>query len=332
MKRHIPAILLLIVLLSSCEKEITFIGQYEGPKLVMYSSANPDSFLSVRLYKSKFILDPSDRRLDAPVSGAHVTAEIGGTVYDLVEDAANAGSYVGSFKPREGDRIVLKAKAAGMAEVSSSTIVPFRPEVSIKSYSHKVFDTNFGGTREQVHLKLTVKDRPDERNYYRFRVYTVVTRRIGGEERYDHEEFIYSNDVLFYTVNSSGLGILDDLADVEGSRDADICVEDTVMDGKEYPFELFFDYYPFDPDERLYAYSDVSPAAYSDYMTEFRVEAQSLSESMYKYCCSLSDFHGSLASIGAMFGEPVSIYNNIEGGIGCFAAVSVSSDTIEMEY
>lgn len=316
MKRFLYALAAATLLLCSCEKEISFIGQYEGRKLVLYACANPDTTLSVELHTSKFILDSTNLSIFGPINGATVTGRVGGREITFRQEESSRGAYLSDYIPSVSDKIELFASSDGFDDVHSTAVVPKPADFSIDSYSVKVVDeANANWIRYRISVKVTLRDDPSERNFYRI----SFLRKWYGNWEVDTP---LTNDVIFR----------DNAADIEGLADyiegdteiyLDGLIDDSMMDGKACQFEIWMEDWIVPEDERLYASDRESMAASTAEFdpTRYAVEIDTASEDTYKYCQSVASFNMYDDFLG-FFGEPVSIHNNIVGGIGCFSALT----------
>lgn len=307
MKRGlIIAAISLVSLLCSCTKEIKFNGDYDGEKLVLYSFANPDTRLTARVYKSQFFL-AKDYRYDYElIDNVELTVEVNGDrQYSFVREGK---SYVSEYVPQEGDHIKVTASHKGFKTVYGETDVPKRPEFGIGSYKVTPAPSQGGSTR--LEFDLTIQDPEGEENYYRLNAWQYQQRFEWDED--EEAEFlwynqnIYSNDAIF---NSAQLGSYIDRIDGSDSMVPDF-FDDGAFDGSSHCFRIWMNLYL----EEGKSEGDIRPE-------DFKVAVDAVSESYYRYSLSREAAYN-MDGIAEVFGEPVSIYNNIVNGIGCVGAVS----------
>lgn len=135
LKKYGP--LLLLVLLLSCEKEIKFRQAVSSPMLVMESVVVPDSAMQVRLSRSRFFLESTNRFSFVPDADLQLFVN-GVPTEQLSYD--DEGWYRAAYVPRSGDRLRLEAVAPSLPAVhAEETVVTgvadFQPGDSTSSYT-----------------------------------------------------------------------------------------------------------------------------------------------------------------------------------------------------
>ena len=313
MRKLIFAIIPAVMLAVSCEKEIRFNGDYEGEKLVLFSLAEPGHPLSARVRKSSFFLSGQDENLWEMLPGVTVQARYGDKEISFERD--EEGVYRSSFVPSEGDHIEISAFKDGFSPVRAETVVPHAPEVSVT-----MGEVRLNHNDVEIHFKLTFHDRAGERDRYKVAAYTKVylddmiysdTKASGDGDRkaYYSQQSLMTKDVLLMDaeVDVLNLDVGDGYACLE-------YLEDSSFDGEDRTFDVWVETYVSDkalslPDYGLDKY-------------EWVFDILSLSEDQYSYLVSLENYRKYDNGLGAVFGEPVCIHNNVKGGIGCFGSAS----------
>ena len=323
-KRNTAIALLLAAAFCSCEKDIEYIGQYDGEKLVMFSCASAGMPLEVKLSKSAFILSTDSSNPDDAVRDARVSGRCGGKTIEFEADPSNPGRYVSSYEPEAGETVELFAGCPGFADVSGSASVPSAPSFRID----QVKVINDDEYYRRVVVRLTVNDAAGLRNYYRLKISTETHAACEGEEmEYSREVALTSTDPLFANTQDE---VEVFAGAIEGEYEVPDYFDDGFFDGKDYTFEVtFYDYSKYD--YLLYewyydtfGYDAAVPLEEADIelSSSFVVELSNVSDGLFKYARSLEAYHGVAAEVMALFGEPVSVYSNIDGGIGCFGAMN----------
>lgn len=279
-----------LLLVCACEKEIDFLGDYDGPKLVVSCSLQAGEPATVNLFHSTFLLDDySDRFL----TKATVELDCNGKTYTMTQ--GEEGVFTSDFCPAPGDEITLRASSDGYKSVTSKTVVPATPRMELLDAWLEKSDPN--GWSEEVHMKVKITD-PKGRNHYRITLLTVE----------DFETFVYSYYSPVYSKDHVFMG--QDVIDLLGvmidgnENEVPLIFDDTLMENSETIVELWFDTYGLDELDYKYFTFD------------------SISEDYYKYLASVIAYDNADAGISGMFGESVCIYTNIDGGIGHFGAYS----------
>lgn len=311
----------------SCEKDIDFSGVYDGAKLVLFSCADPGKTLSAYISKSRFILE-ADENYTTEVKGARLNGRVGDTEIVFEEDADNPGHFTSSYFPRQGDRIELSASLKGFKDISSSATVPSRPSFSIDNVRFEPAREEYSWSK--VYVRMTIHDDPSKADYYKVSVmseYTVDSD--GRKDSYLTVVHPYTKDVAFIDT-SADIGLLESA--FEGDPDLPSFFDDGVINGKDYTFEFWFEVYDNEYPYWLiggnYGGADVE---LPEYEQRYCVELSSVSHDLYRYSKSLEAYNMSDFEFTSMLGEPVSIFNNISGGIGCFGALDTQIEYFEVK-
>lgn len=286
----------LAVLAVSCSKEIPFTGEYSGEKIVMYSSLNPESgYIDLRLSKSKFFLshDRQDNVLDG-LKGAKVSGTVNGLPLSFSVDSNKPGVFLAPCTLKEGDKVELRATHPKLGSASASSVVPAKASFSVDKWS-------YDSENNMVHITVTINDNASTRDYYRI---ALLQGFNSGEEHFESSVNLYSKDIIF--METGGFGVISSILGDEAA-DASVPFEDVVLGGEHRSIELF---------------APVYDNGYLDPCSGLSLEVQTYSEDLYKYAVSVeaardSDFTG-------FFSEGVTIHNNVQGGIGCVAALNTS--------
>lgn len=162
-KRLVNIIIILVILLSSCEKPIVFTEEIKEPKLVINSFFNPDSTWTIYLSHSLTVIDQGE--LD-PVDNATVKLFENEEFIANLDLAAN-GKYVSAMKPLENKKYRIEAEAPGYKKVSSISNVP---KESIQVLSIDTSRVNFFD-EEYLKFKIEVNDVGEELHYYGIRLF-----------------------------------------------------------------------------------------------------------------------------------------------------------------
>lgn len=317
-----------MISLSSCEEVIEFNDKYDGEKLVLFSCANPDaSQFSVSLSKSRFFLDDSQTERPYDITGGKVTLTCDGKTVELAEDPRLPGTFRADFVPKVGSRIVLNAMAGGLSPVSAETVVPDRVRCEIVPAEPKVTDDFDYGIKVERHFKITIHDDGSRRDYYRL---SVV--KDGADDPYYDKEgdddytlyvptYLMTKDVAF--MKSGDMNALVDIIEGETVYFIEGLYDDSFFNGKDYTFDAWIEDFMWRYDPAYGTMQQEEPREIDPYdMTGWGIEVDAISEDLYKYQCSRDDYRNNDGGVGAIFGEPVSIHNNIKGGIGCFGAIT----------
>lgn len=328
----LTVVLSAVLLLASCEKEIKYIGEYDGEKIVLNGILSTDDpEIRVMLTRSQFVFikDPNNVRENF-LRGADVTVDVNGTSMKLIEDKTldHDGEYFCDYQVKEGDVVSIKVHYEGLKDASATTVVPDAPKATLKSV---VVSTPERDYMKQIDFKVTIHDDAAQENYYKMFCSAQYS------EDFVIEMACASDDPIF--VESPDIfEMFDDWMDQDPDdkwHDLNYAFDDGKFSGESHDFNIKGSIYnwniPYDDNEiweEFGEYSDLYDSFYdffNDKMKDwnpdpsmFTVNVLALSDDFYKYRKSFMAYTGS----DGIFSEPVSIHSNIKGGIGIFASVS----------
>lgn len=136
MQRYIVYILFMATLLISCEREITYDGAYEAPKLVLQVSLHEgDSAIAGSITRSSFFLDQSNPRDRWLTDGVSIRVERGDGTVTLFTDTAlhmKQGTFLlAQQKPLQAGEIIrIQASHPDYETVEGCDTVVYKPEVT----------------------------------------------------------------------------------------------------------------------------------------------------------------------------------------------------------
>jgi hypothetical protein len=281
------------LLFLSCEKDVDFKGKELSPKIVVNSIIHAKSDTGV-IKISESVFDYSDRQPDLvkdPEVHVSINEKECPVWLDTVMGVHACYKFVSILNI--GDRIEFSAHTPGHGRVKGFDIVPSIAE--IKSIESSWFKRDgFGYLR----LYITLKDDPQERNFYRIVVRTndiIVHPSIQEpDSHWDLKEIFVEDEILFNNATEKN----------EEGKTLDYyrIFSDEMFSGKEYTLNVYIRNDNFATDVQ------------SDYVRQsVKVEIQTLSEKLYQNLHSQELASG---TTGDVFFEPVKIYTNIQGGYG----------------
>ena len=171
------AIIFLLALLSSCDKEVGYdINDYDA-YIVANSIVSTDSTWKVELSYSKSIFEKGE--FD-PVLGADVSivvlAEDGEEQEEIqnfeLEDRGNGVYSRGSY-PLQGRSYRLTIKVDGQ-ELNAETFVPRVPDAAI--LEQRIITNDESGGESSLELDLQLTNQEDRNNYYAWDIITIDSR------------------------------------------------------------------------------------------------------------------------------------------------------------
>ncbi len=283
------AILAALLMLGACTKDLEMDFDDIEPQVVAMSCVEPDSTLMLRLTYSRFFL--SDRPFRT-IDDATASLTVNGTVTEEVVAAAG-GNYGFAYRPQPGDRLDLRVSVPGRDAVSASTTVPHPASLAnlrASLISHDQYDCTYS-------VRFTLDDPADEDNFYIIR---VINHRHYSDEYGNHDRDAYCrfscNDYLL--TEGIDLGSLLDGDNPGEYYGGEFFFTDGNINGLSHEVEL------------LCSTENEAPELY--------LVITSCSRDRYLYEFSTRSHDDDI------FGEPMQVHCNIDGGIGIFAARSRS--------
>lgn len=335
MKVNMKPVLFLCILLlaSSCMKEIDLEHMRPAPKLVLNSVASSGQILKASLSRTWFYTDGEPNMLlEAPVRlyvNDHFREEM--TLNMDANDYYSYGNYVSSYIPVSGDKVRIEVEKDGFNSVVAEETVPYKPElIALKAEKHIKYNS-YSYYSVQYRFKITFRDPSAVGNCYLIMVYRGTPHNEYENDDYQNPPiyqgyYDWHRDYMDYTsdpVFENKISILDkvmgnDWLSGGGGRP----FSDELFNGKEYTMTLnsgsSYGYYPNYPPQE-------GPLSDS-----VRVYLYTITEPYYKYLSALiSLYDGSLNNDLADIGlaEPVRVTSNINGGLGILGAACVDSLT-----
>ena len=323
MKPH-PFILLAIILLAAleaCETVVDIDLPPEPTRLVVNSFITPDYDVSVRVSKSKSVLDSSPSGSFTYVEGAQITLFEDGTDVARLAPEDEYGGYTTSFRPRAGHRYAVQVVAEGLEAVEASSDIV--PAVAIRELTADSIFTESGYNcvdddcspyySKDYRFQLRLTDPGDRDDFYEIVGYTTVLDSFPTAET-ENGETIFEKTTYQYPIDFT----TDDPAveNPEFSVDGDSFYGSSLL----FTDEIFAG--------RSYTINFTTNHSYGSDLTKVVIELRTLSRDRYEYLRSrhLQDYHA-----GNPFSEVVPVYTNIENGFGIFAGYSTDSVVVVLE-
>ena len=291
-----------MALLSSCEKVVEFSAGEQSPYVVLLSNPKSDSTIDVSLRYSRFFLD---NRNFANIDDATMTLIANGIEYTGTR--TGDGQYNIGYTVQPGDSLTLRVEVPGKETVTSSTRIPVRPDVSnvvvedadYNEYSYSIY--------YNTKISFKLKDNPNERNYYRIRIFSRYKDYTWDENEatiigeYEQANWFSCSDPVI-TGSTDVFNYLDNNGNFEGRE---LIFSDETFNGKEHEIVLTTDSYS----------SWIGDEEYWPLMT---ILVESMSRDWYLFKQTTAEQEDYIA----FFAEPTQIHSNVKGGIGIFAGSS----------
>jgi len=291
MKKPIAYILLIFLLLVSCEKKIDFKIKDKERKIVINSLLSSDSLIHANISKSMHILD-SYSKLQF-LNNAIVEIWENDSMLEILSHRKDGNYYSENIIPIEGDRYKIIVRCEGLREASSEIIMPYKVPITNKSAMISESDS-------EIQCSIDFNDPANLENFYLFKVRSHIVFRYYSEsegweyESYEGELFIDTNEPIVDDYSFTNEGII---------------FNDNWFDGESYNFTFNIDSYS------LY---DTSTVYFNLY---------SINKEYYQYLRSkeLQNWFED-----DPFSEAVQVFSNINDGIGILAGSTLSEDSIEI--
>ncbi len=298
--KQIGAALLLIILLfiSSCEKDFNINPQGTGNQLVVNSLFNDGTPITVYVTKpypvgssNNYITAIPDARVELYEN--NLLKEI--IAYVPSDTQALFGSYISNTIPQFGKSYTVKTVRAGYTNASATDTIPL-PTQLITSAVEK-YTTSGPGPRGKMYMVF--KDDPNTQNYYRINAW------IGG--------WIPTIGTNGDTIPKFQFTAIEPYATNEVSdtvRDGDFLLfSDRGFNGQEKNLELTF--------------NTVNPHSYTSLY--LYTELHTISKAHYEYFRTLNLYRTSNSN------EPVFIFSNVNNGMGAFVAEHIQTMTFTIK-
>jgi len=293
MKKKLYLVLTLLIVLIACEKTVYIDIPDKGRKITINSLFNPDSLLKVSVSKSCYILDNDIQAIENATVEIYENANLINTLPYL-----NNGLYKSTTqKPSSGDRYRIKVTVPGMGTAETECYIP--PETNIISIdTASVSKTDIDGYKnEQLEFRVKFRDNPDENNYY---ILAPKEIYIYSYENYEGDTII--KDTMQHTMGYES----NDPSIVEDLWGTGMLFNDNLFNGNTYEFVFSAGKYFYDT-------------------TLICINLKSISEGYFKY---LATCYKHMDANWDPFMEKISVYTNVEGGVGIFGGYSLATDTI----
>jgi len=293
MRKKLYLVLTLLIILIACEKTVYIDIPDKGRMITINSLFNPDSLLKVNVSKSCYILDNDIQAIENATVEIYENGNLINTLPYL-----NNGLYKSTQqKPTSGDAYKIKVTVPGMGTAETESYIP--PETNIISIDTALVTRidDEGYKREYLEFRVKFKDNPDENNYY---ILAPKEMYIYSYDDYEGDPII--TDTMQYTIGYES----NDPSIVEDLWGTGMLFNDNLFNGNTYEFVFSTENYFYDT-------------------KSICIKLKSISEGYFKY---LATCYKHMEANWDPFMEKISVYTNVEGGVGIFGGYSVATDTI----
>lgn len=277
-----PLLIILFVLIISCEKVIEISIPEESNKVVLNLLMNKDSIMAARVTLSGRLNGTEDI---PEISNAEVSLYENGTFKETLTPYLNGDRtyYRGNTLAKAGATYRVTAAVPGYTEVAGSDQIP--DTVEIGEMRMTVAQINIGQVKATINVQL--HDDPDVQNYYRVQIYRVNewVDANGNGERQKIQQYFEAEETNLALFTS----------DVR----SEFYITDALFNGRSprFTFRMNTD----------------------DQLKKMEVEITSLTYNSYNY---LNSAFMAREKNEDGLSEKVIVYNNIENGLGIIGGVA----------
>lgn len=313
--KHIFALIATAILLStslsSCQKIIEFNGEVTDPQLVMVSLPSADSLWRVRVTESRFFLNSDTIK---HIDNAIISVEVNGIPANAACRYEGDAVYNTGIRPHCGDSLSMHIEVPGKGSISASCRVPQMPQAddfrigydtTEYSYYDEYEDSTYIDISGNINVSFTLHDPTDVHNYY----------MVSIEEWNDYSNAWDSKNIT-----------VDDNLIFPNSVTSDI-LDIGLGDEENYGSQVLFDDQNFNGHDHR-----INISTYLWGVTKMRINVYAVNREMYLYYKTRkAAINNDFESLGGIFGEPVQIFCNIQGGIGILGASAAKTYMINSE-
>lgn len=367
MKLHLIIYIVIGGFFTACENEIPYNPGQQQPLLIMNALLNAgqtENRVHLHLSEGNCIGRINEATLSIYVNGKQIESPQAISpeeYYGHLKGQLDKGSYEALLKSmrfkifrfttalQPGDNIRLEATAEGGQYHASSQVTVPRPLQSLQVDTCTAFIRQWGSMRAHRQYRITLQDLPNEKNYYRLEIvnnkdFHCITRAESKDEngnyiKDENGNYIYTttkDTVVNYTftelINREDVILTD--GHVTNSDDD----ENDMFPYIENKYNIFTDnlftnssatlkvYTPLYDDN----YSILNSLSYTRCYLKHTITVRllSLPEAYYRYLKALNCMDDD--DYDEVLMEPISLPNNVEGGLGFVGVSSEIQYTIDM--
>lgn len=334
---YVLHIVLSLVLFGSCQWEVDVEELRKDPRLVLNAVVTAGQPVTASVSRTWFFTEdnPNVTLTDAEVH-LYIDGQYRETMPWVEGDKRynSLGFYQAEYCPSVGDRVAVVVQKRGFPTVSSEVAVPDSCQAfAVSEKITKVHAEN--GTDAERLLSVSFQDNPETKDYYLF--FCEI-----GYPHWDEEIGEFTGTYNWAPLSSADyedeplfMGQLTAFEQIMGydwlSGRYGRVFTDEQINGRTYtirlPFRLYYTSYisHYDAEAGQWVYIE------TPYSRLCRVSLYTISESYYRYLKTIIEMEDSSLQkdlIEAGLAEPISIYCNIDQGVGILGACNGSSITV----
>ncbi len=327
-KHYIISLLLIASIgIFSCREPIDISVPDTEKKIVLNGLINPDSTVKVNLSRSISILENDDKIRF--LENASVKLYEDDIFREDLQYDVN-GYYRGTVYPQIGKTYKITAEYSPLETVDAETEILQVPTISeinaepdFYSDTQTWYDTETGepfdttiNTLNQVKINITLKDPPNQINYYLLTFSAKLAQYMQYPPDYEPIFVGYKMTSLEYDSNNLNWENYFRSRDLVG-----YVFNDNLFDGENYsinttvwPYGYYYSGGYTEPDNAL---------------DRIYVNLHAITEDFYQYVISYSKYQD---IEGNPLAEPVNILSNVHNGFGLFSGYSTKTDSVMIDY
>lgn len=307
MRKSRYILILISLLVLSCEKDLEIEMEEKGGRLVLYSFIAPDSLFQVHLSKSvsHFSVDDFERVYDGNITVYKNNHIVDDFIFPFDDAWANRPDV--NFV--SGDSVLIEAADGLGKRVSGKTAIPPAVPISLGDTTIVLRNDKNNGMKRVLNCKLSISDPLEIKNYYQLVIFEKICRIENEVLECEQRKVNYDKtDPVFFVQDKEGSLI--------GEIDFDGCFSDTLFNGKKYSLEV----------DLPVEYTSVPEKPGTTRKIYFLLLSHT--RGFYDYYRSkvVAEYGYDLPII-----DPIRIYNNINGGLGLVSGYNVASDSLVFE-
>lgn len=356
---HLIIYITIITALASCENEIPYNPGHLEPLLIMNTQLNADSdsnLVYLHLSEGNDIGRINEATLSLYVNGqlaespnaltpeemyGHLKDNYGNDFYEILIKNVHFKKFPLSTALHPGDIVRLEATAEnGKYHVSSEVTVP-QPIENLQVDTCTANVRVYNGWAPHRQYKITVHDRPNEKNFYRLEILNTLKYRCQYREYAKDEngdlipsengwDWVYTLKDTLITSQSNELINREDVILTDGHPSSYDDEENEMFPNIKNKYNVFSDSRFSNSSTTLKVYTELFEDKHFsglDYVQIYRthtitVRLLSLTEAQYRYMKALNCLEDE--NYDEVLMEPVSFPTNVEGGLG-FVGVSIGA-------
>ena len=299
--KKLISFLIIIIVLSSCEKDVTIKLPQKDPKLVVNGLLAKDSIIAVSVGRSRSVLDPVNN-WGSSTAEAYLLKNATAIIYEngsLLDTLVFDSSQYRYISPnnktvKTGNSYSIKVNAPGYAQAEAATSVPSQSMIEEVIRTKNARTNSDGEQQDEVIVKL---NDPAETNFYLVQFFRP-TYGSGS-----------ANPIYCVSTTDKDIEPIGDNADpfsTENCYDGNsLLMKDVNFNGKIKQLRFYINSY------ELQEIMDPSGQVLKPFVKVLRI-----TEDYFKF---VKSYHVYFNSADNPFAEPANVYTNVKNGYGVFS-------------